>query len=147
MTVFASSLNQTAFLFSLIVIGYILGKWKFIPENSAIVLSKLENIIFVPALTMGTFIRNFTVEKIQSTGNIMIAGLILNVIMIGIALLASKIFSEDKFERNVCTYGISFANFGFMGNAVVSALFPDIFGLCRPFLCRTAKRNKLLGRQ
>ena len=61
MSVFLSTLNQTAYLFTFIVIGYILGKFKIIPDNSATVLSKLENNLFVPALVLGTFIKNFTV--------------------------------------------------------------------------------------
>ena len=50
MNVFSATLNQTAFLFGLIIIGYILVKCKVLPENSAAVLSKLENTVFIPAL-------------------------------------------------------------------------------------------------
>ena len=64
MSVFATTLNQIAFLFGLIIIGYILVKRKVLPEGSAMVLSKLENTIFIPALVMGTFIENFTKERI-----------------------------------------------------------------------------------
>ncbi len=56
MEIFASTLNQTAFLFSFIIIGYFLAKWKVLPDNSSVVLSKLENTVFIPALVMGTFI-------------------------------------------------------------------------------------------
>ncbi len=66
MSVFSSTLTQTMFLFSLIAIGYFLAKKNFIPDNSATVLSKLENMILVPALVLGTFIDNFTVERIGS---------------------------------------------------------------------------------
>lgn len=127
MELFTSTLNQTAFLFALIIIGFVLGKCKFIPENSATVLSKLENMVFVPGLVMGTFINNFTVEKIASAGRIMLAGFVLIFIMIPIAILISKCLSRDKYEQNIYTYGLAFSNFGFMGNAVVKALFPEIF--------------------
>jgi len=50
MSVFLTTLNQIAFLFGFIVIGFILVKIKVLPENSAAVLSKLENTIFIPAL-------------------------------------------------------------------------------------------------
>ena len=39
MTVFTATLSQTAFLFSFIVIGYILSRWKFVPDNAQAVLS------------------------------------------------------------------------------------------------------------
>ena len=68
MGVFLSTLNQTGFLFTLIVIGFILAKFKFIPDNSNTVLAKLENTVFVPALVMGTFIKYFTVEKLGEEG-------------------------------------------------------------------------------
>ncbi len=44
-----------------------------------------------------------------------------------IAIIASKLITKDKYHRNIYTYGLSFSNFGFMGNAVVKALFPEIF--------------------
>lgn len=65
MNVFISTLNQTAFLFGFILIGFILVKSKIMPDNSAEVLSKLENNVFLPALIMETFIGNFTAEKMK----------------------------------------------------------------------------------
>ena len=42
-----STLTQTVFLFSLIIIGFIMGKGKFIPEQSSAVLAKFENTVFL----------------------------------------------------------------------------------------------------
>lgn len=125
--VFLSTLNQTAFLFAFIVIGYILSKFNIIPKNSSTVLAKLENTIFVPALVMGTFVKNFTTERIASAWKILLVSSVIVLIMIPVAILISKCITKDKYEQNIYTYGLAFANFGFMGNAVVSALFPDIF--------------------
>ncbi|MDO5477602.1 MAG: AEC family transporter [Clostridia bacterium] len=122
---FLSTLNQTAFLFAFIVIGYILGKFKIIPDNSATVLSKLENNLFVPALVMGTFINNFTVNKIGQAGKVFGISFIMILIMMPVATFTSKLITKDKYEQNIFTYGLAFANFGFMGNAVVKALFPE----------------------
>ena len=52
MTVFTAALNQTAFLFLFIAVGYILSRWKFVPQNAQTVLSKLENTFFIPALVL-----------------------------------------------------------------------------------------------
>lgn len=127
MSVFTATLNQTAFLFSFIVLGYILSRWKFIPDNSQAVLSKLENYVFIPALVLGTFMGNFTAEKITSTWVMLLQSLGLGLIAIVLAHLFVRICSKDRYERNIYTYGLCFSNFGFMGNAVVSALFPDVF--------------------
>ena len=127
MTIFTSTLNQLAFLFSLILIGWFLAKKKHIPENSAMVLSRLENMLFIPGLVMGTFIENFTVERISSAWKILIVSSVMILIIIPIVILISKLLAKDKYTQNIFTYGLAFANFGFMGNAVVNALFPDIF--------------------
>ena len=127
MTVFTSTLNQTAFLFGFIIIGYILVKCKALPENAATVLSKLENTVFLAALAMGTFIENFTIERISSAWKLMAISFLIAFIVIPIAILVSKIITKDKYIQKIYTYGLSFSNFGFMGNAVVSTLFPDVF--------------------
>ncbi len=125
--VFVSTLSQTAFLFSLIIVGYILAKFKFIPESSAAVISKLENLLFVPALVTGTFITNFTVEKMTSAWKIMLVSFIIIFVSMPLSFLAARLLGKDKYQRNIYTYGLIFSNFGFMGNSVVSALFPEIF--------------------
>lgn len=127
MNIFASTLNQIAFLFGFILIGYIFAKKKILPDNSATVLSKLENTLFIPALVMGTFIQNFTMEKIGVAGELLLISFIVAVIVIPLAILVSKITTKDKYIQNIYIYGLSFANFGFMGNAVVSKLYPEIF--------------------
>ncbi len=55
---FFTDFKPDDFLFAFILIGYILSKMKVSPDNSATVLSKLENFIFVPALVIGTFMGN-----------------------------------------------------------------------------------------
>lgn len=125
--IFQATLNQLAFLFGLIVIGYTLVKLRVLPENSATVLSKLENTVFIPALVLGTFIENFTIERISSAWKLLFISAIIALIVIPFAILVSRLVTKDKYIQKIYTYGLSFSNFGFMGNAVVSSLFPDIF--------------------
>lgn len=120
-------LSQLVFLFLFILLGYFLSRKRFVPDNSHTVLSKMENYIFLPALVLGTFMDNFSLSNLSSTWEIFLGSFILAVIMIGISLLCVRFCSKDRYERNIYTYGLSFSNFGFMGNAVVSALFPDYF--------------------
>ena len=44
-----------------------------------------------------------------------------------ISFLLVKVITKDTYIRKIYLYGLCFSNFGFVGNAVVSALFPDIF--------------------
>ncbi len=127
MALFSATLNQMSFLFTFIIIGYILSKLKFIQSNAAAVLSKLENYVFIPALVLGTFINNFTTEKLATSWKLILGCLVLEIIVIGVSIAAVRLISKDKYIRNIYLYGLCFSNFGFMGNAVVSTLFPDIF--------------------
>ena len=127
MSAFISTLNQIAYLFGFILIGCILVKCKVVPADSAEVLSKLENNVFIPALVMGTFMENFTVEKIGAAINLFSMSFVIGLVAILFAIIVSKLITKDQYIRKIYTYGLSFSNFGFMGNAVVSKLFPDIF--------------------
>ena len=121
-------INQMIYLFALIVIGYILMKIGGLPKNAMATLSKLESKLFIPALVMGTFISNFTVEKLKSAGLLLVMSCILTAVMIPTAMLVSRlIYGSDAYLRKIATYGISFANFGYMGNAIMSKVFPEIF--------------------
>ncbi len=49
-------------------------------------------------------------------------------VAIPLALLTALLLSKkDRYLRNIYTYGLCFSNFGFMGNAIVSQLYPDYF--------------------
>lgn len=127
MTVFYSTLEQMAFLFSLILLGYILVKTGILDGGAAGMLSKLESWLFVPALIMGTFISKFTVEILHTAGEILLFSFAILAVVLPLAFLLPLLCTKDDFKRKIYTYGLAFSNFGFMGNAVVSALYPDIF--------------------
>lgn len=127
MTLFLSTLNQMGFLFLLIVIGYIVVRVGAVPDNATMTLSKMENNIFIPALVMGTFMTNLTPERIRSAWIYLVGGAAVLVVTAPLAILIARSCSKDAFTRNIYTYGLAFSNFGFMGNAVVKALFPHIF--------------------
>lgn len=127
MTVFFSTLNQMAFLLLLIVIGYLLVKLKAVPVESAGLLSKLENNVFIPALVLGTFLENFTTARLSEAGQYLLCGFAVVTVTIPVAIVLARFCAKDSYIRKIYTYGLAFSNFGFMGNAVVKALFPDIF--------------------
>lgn len=127
MKLFIPTLNQMAFLFILIALGYLLSKLRLIPQSSETVLSKLENYLFVPCLILGTFLSNFTVEKLSSAGLLLLCSIALFAAVLPFAFLFSRLCAKDSYTRSIYMYGLAFSNFGFMGNAVVQAVFPDIF--------------------
>ena len=124
---FLSTLNQMAFLFSLMLIGYLLVKFRCVPDASATTLSNLENIVLVPALIMGTFMQNFTVETLSTAWKFLLMSVALALVTLPLAYWIGKLCFKDKLSQKLSAYGLCFSNFGFMGNAVVKALFPEIF--------------------
>ncbi len=102
-------------------------KTGLLPTNSETVLSKLENYLFLPALVLSTFIGNFTVDKISNAGKLLLFSVVIEFLVIILALLCTRLLTKDSYIRKIYLYGLCFSNFGFMGNAVVSALFPEIF--------------------
>ena len=127
MAVFQATLNQTAFLLCFIALGFVLSRCRIVPENTQAVLSKLENWVFIPALVLNTFINNFNVAKLTAAWELLLSCLALEVIVIALSLLCVRLCTKDKYEQNIYLYGLCFSNFGFVGNAVVSAIFPEIF--------------------
>ena len=127
MGVLQATSGQMLVLFSLIAMGFIIAKLKVVPDNADTVLSKLENSLFVPALVLGTFASNFTVEKLTTAGKLFGISFLICFVMMAVAVLIARFCAKDAFIRNIYTYGLAFSNFGFMGNAVVSAVFPELF--------------------
>lgn len=127
MTIVSTSISQMAVLFSFIVIGFLLVKLKVLAPDSSKVLAKLENNLFIPALVLGTFCENFTVEKLSSASKLFLISSAVAVVFAILASVVARFCTKDGFIRKIFTYGLAFSNFGFMGNAIVSALFPDFF--------------------
>jgi predicted permease len=124
MELFVPILNQMIVLFGFIVMGFILGRIKAIPEGSAKVLSSFENIIFIPALVMGTFIDKFTVENLAQNGRLLLMSCAFAAVLVPLSLLVAKLCYKEKTMQNIASYALGFSNFAFMGNAVFSAIFP-----------------------
>ena len=124
---FISGFTQILYLVLLIAVGYILDKIKAVPSNTAAVLSILERNLLLPAMIMNALMQNFTVERLKVSGRYFIAAIVMFIVVIPIVRIGTKLFVKDGYERNICSYGLIISNSGYMGNAVISKLFPDIF--------------------
>ena len=127
MTLFLSTLNQMGVLGLFIVIGFVIAKLGIVEKGATAMLSKLENNVFLPALLLYTFAQNFTAASLSGSWRLLLFSLIAELIVIPIAIFSAKCASKDGFIRRMYTYGLAFSNFGFMGNAVVQALFSAEF--------------------
>ena len=127
MDILFSTLNQMGFLFLFIAIGFVMAKTKVLAIDGAKLLAKLESVIFIPALILDTFISQCTLEKLKSLWIYFVCGLGFILICIPLARFLARFCAKDAFLKNIYTYGLCFSNFGYMGNAVVQAIFPEIF--------------------
>lgn len=127
MTLILSTLSRLAFLFSFILLGFILTRLKVVPESADGVLSKLENNLFTPCLIMGTFISEFRIDSLTASWKPIAVCCLMLAVTIPLGLVLSRLFSKKEHDRNIYAYGLCFSNFGFMGLAVVQALFPQVF--------------------
>ena len=128
MNLFTPILSQMIYLFGLIIIGYVLYKLKAVPDNAMTTLSRLESTLFIPCLVLGTFIEGFTVDKLRISGTLFLLSTLIFFIVVFLAIFLSKlVYRGDEYLQKIATYGLTFANFGYMGNAVMKAIFPDIF--------------------
>lgn len=124
MEIFSATCGQTIYLFVLILIGFFLTKWKLLPEESAKILAKLENMLFIPALMLKTFMDDFTVDRLGESGALFLFSSGLLVLIVPLAILLSRILTKDGYTQNIFTYGLCFSNFGYVGISVVAAVFP-----------------------
>lgn len=123
--VFYSTLTQMLVMFSFIIIGYLLNKLKILPAETSSALSKLENYVLVPALVMNNFISNCTVTNILKKYPIIIYSIIVLAAALIIATFLSGLITKDDYQKNIYKYALTFANFSFMGTAVIKAIYGD----------------------
>ena len=120
---FKATLSPMLVMFLCMLIGFGANKLKLAPDNTATVLSKLENYFFVPALIINTFMKYCTVQSVSENYQLILYSAIALVIATVIALLLSKVFArDDAYKRNIYKYALAFGNFSFMGNAIVPAI-------------------------
>ena len=126
-----------AILLLLIAAGFLFAKAGILPPAGIAVLSKLERYLFIPALVLGTFMSNMSPDRIRNAWQYLLCGLIVALLSVPPAVLLSRLLTKGPSIRPLFTYGLVFSNFGYMGNAVVSVVFPDIFMeylvFCLPF--------------
>lgn len=124
---FVSLLSKMIFLLGLILIGYILAKAKLMPKDSARIISRLETLILMPCLIIGTLMKNCTIDNLIRVWPLLLFSSCLLIILIPISLVLGKVIFKEKHLQNIAIYGLIFSNFGFMGNAVVKSVFEEIF--------------------
>lgn len=105
---------------------YIAKKYSLVPDNTATVLSKLENYFFVPALIIKNFMEYCTIESITQQYTLILYCCVALFLALVIAIPLSKVFeNKDYYQRNIYKYALAYGNFSFMGNAIVPIILGE----------------------
>ncbi len=133
--VFFCTLSPVLMLMLFMSIGFGLRKVNIIPENSSSTLAKLETWVFCPALTFVSLSNSFTVDTLSlHATNIAFSAILLSFSVILGFLLCGFFVKEKSYERNIYRYAIIFANFGYMADPLVEALFgTNVLGTYKMF--------------
>ncbi len=123
--VFKGLLNPLLYMFLFIAIGFVLRRLRALPENAATVLSRLESDFIIPGMVLNSFIRYCTIESIRAFSKPMLLCLGLEIVVILLAVPLSKLFSKDAYYRNLYRYQLIYVSWGFMGYALIRALFGE----------------------
>ena len=126
LAIFLSTLSPLLVMFLCAAAGFILKKRSLLPDNADTVMSKLENYIFSPALIIHSFMNYCTVDSLRQYSSLVLYSLLALAVALLIGIPLSYAFvRKPTYERGIYQYALVFANFGFMGNAIVPAILGE----------------------
>ena len=124
--IFTFTFSSMLVIFTYMLIGFILNKKKILPECTDRALSRLENFVLIPALVISTFSTQCTFASLKENYTLIIYSIITFFAAFLISLFISGFFAQKGTYRNsIFRYSFVFANFGFVGNALIPLLFPE----------------------
>ena len=141
MDTFLATLNPMLVMFTCIIIGFVLKKAGVAPENTGTVLSKVENYVFMPAQVMVTFMNYCTVQSLVDNSRFVLYSLLCLAVSLLLGIPLGNLFSRDGKNRGIYRYALVFANFGFLGNALIPQMLGEEY--LYPYLLFTLPINTL----
>lgn len=118
--------NAVAKSVLIIILGYVLTKGKFLPENTSKVLTKVVLTICLPCLAFSAFMTSITVEMFKSCIVSFIYGFIVYVLFIFLAKLLFA-WEKNKTKRQVLEILFVFGSTTFFGQPLIQAVFGSAF--------------------
>lgn len=115
--------QQVAILAILALVGYVLVKTGKADAQHAKLLSALVVYVCFPCTVFRTFSNQFTVEYLAHNYQPLLLSVVLVTLVAIAAKKAAKLFSKDPYEQNVYGYSLIVPNAGYMGSALVEALY------------------------
>ena len=120
---FIAIFDQMLFLFSCILIGYLLRKTDVIPEESATVVSRIENSVCIPALILSITLSNNDIQTLATNSVTILYAAVVVVLSCVAEYILAPMLTKNPGHVGIFRYAVVFANFGFMGQAVIQGVF------------------------
>lgn len=120
---FSLAINQVVIMFAFMLVGYVLKISGKLPENASKILSTVLVYVCMPCLSFSTQAKNMTISNVLGQGKTILAGAVVLGVGFAIALVLSKLFAKNDFERGVYIYSFTIPNLGYMGYPMVEAVF------------------------
>lgn len=121
--IFSMTLANVAKVMIFIGVGYLLRQSKGFPKESGKTLSTLAALLFSPAYTVRSLIRDFTLDTLSQKLLILGYGVLFLAISLALGYLVSRLFPGDKKQKNILLYVFSFSNYGYFGYPLVESVF------------------------
>lgn len=118
--------EQVLILFIFMATGFTLSKLGIVKFEHSKILSALLVYVISPCNAFSAFSSNFTLAYIKENYILLIAALIVILSMAAVAYFAAKLFTKNKYDRNVYEYSLVMANYGYMGYVLAASLFGEL---------------------
>ncbi|MDO4789055.1 MAG: AEC family transporter [Johnsonella sp.] len=119
---FLSTLQNVSILFSLILIGYIIGKLKFISPAGQKEITKLVLYVTMPATIIMAMQVPFSRDKADNILSLIIIMICCYIGLLSISFLVSFFFKVKSNQKDIYRVAMVLSNTSFMGYPVVLAL-------------------------
>ena len=125
MEVFQLTLGQMLELFLFMLIGFLLKRKNILKDEAGLLLSKLETLVFLPAMIINSFMTRCTWENLCNNLDIVVYSTGAIVLTVLLATPISRLFSKEPLERNCYKYSLIVPNSGYVGSAVILGVLGD----------------------
>lgn len=122
---FAAVYNQIVILFSLIILGFILGRVKVIKEEMIRNLTSFILNIALPAMIIAGMMIPRTAQKVKESILILLIAFGTYAGSFIMAKIVTSIIKPPKAHKGIFEFALIFSNVGFMGFPVITTIFGE----------------------
>ena len=126
MQTFLLTIQQTASLLAIIVIGYFFRKKKIINADGQKMLAGLLVNLFSPAYGISNLSSTLSADKVVEYVVYLLVCAFLSILLIFIGLPLANTFGKTKLQKNILKYAFTFGNIGYFGYPLLQAVYPQL---------------------